>query len=131
MLNWPVLSTVTFLPLIGAAIIFLFIQGDEEIHKRNMRHVALGVTTVTFLVSLLIWIGFDPANPGFQFVERAEWLGGFMSYHMGVDGISMLFVILTTSSRPSASKSPETSPTGKSPTERRTSSSSPSALPRR
>jgi NADH-quinone oxidoreductase subunit M len=96
MLNWPVLSTVTFLPLIGAAIIFLFIQGDEEIHKRNMRHVALGVTSVTFLVSLLIWIGFDPANPGFQFVERADWLGGFMTYQMGVDGISMLFVILTT-----------------------------------
>jgi NADH-quinone oxidoreductase subunit M len=96
MLNWPILSTVTFLPLIGAAIIFLFIQGDEEIHRRNMRHVALGVTSVTFLVSLLIWIGFDPANPGFQFIERADWLGGFMTYHMGVDGISMLFVILTT-----------------------------------
>ena len=96
MLNWPILSTVTFLPLIGAAIIFLFIQGDEEIHRRNMRHVTLGVTSVTFLVSLLIWIGFEPANPGFQFVERSDWLGGFMSYHMGVDGISMLFVILTT-----------------------------------
>ncbi|MDQ0327328.1 NADH-quinone oxidoreductase subunit M [Rhodopseudomonas julia] len=96
MLNWPILSTITFLPLVGAGIIFFFIHGDEEVHRRNIRHVALGVTVVTFLVSLLLWIGFDPANPGFQFVENADWLGGFMSYRMGVDGISMLFVILTT-----------------------------------
>ncbi|WP_128293943.1 NADH-quinone oxidoreductase subunit M [Afifella aestuarii] len=96
MLNWPILSTITFLPLVGAGIIFFFIHGDEEVHRRNMRHVALGVTVVTFLVSLLLWIGFDPQNPGFQFVENADWLGGFMSYRMGVDGISMLFVILTT-----------------------------------
>jgi NADH-quinone oxidoreductase subunit M len=96
MITWPILSTVTFLPLVGAAIIFFFIRGDEEIHRRNMRHVALGVTSVTFLVSLLIWAGFDPNNPGFQFVEEADWFGGFFSYRMGVDGISMLFVILTT-----------------------------------
>ncbi|MGQ7791927.1 NADH-quinone oxidoreductase subunit M [Faunimonas sp. B44] len=93
---WPILSTVTFLPLVGAAIILLFIHGDEEVHRRNIRHVALGVTTVTFLVSLMVWMGFDAENPGFQFVEEANWFGGFMSYRMGVDGISMLFVILTT-----------------------------------
>jgi len=96
MMNWPILSTVTFLPLIGAGIIFLFIHGDEEVHRRNIRHVALGVTVVTFLVSLLLWAGFDTENPGFQFTEHADWLGGYMSYRMGVDGISMLFVILTT-----------------------------------
>ncbi|WP_026380116.1 NADH-quinone oxidoreductase subunit M [Afifella pfennigii] len=96
MLSWPILSTITFLPLIGAGIIFFFIHGDEEVHRRNIRHVALGVTVVTFLVSLLLWIGFDPENPGFQFTEEAAWLGGYMSYRMGVDGISMLFVILTT-----------------------------------
>jgi NADH-quinone oxidoreductase subunit M len=54
------------------------------------------VTTLTFLVSLLIWWRFDPTNPGFQFVEEAGWGGAFMQYRMGVDGISMLFVILTT-----------------------------------
>ena len=96
MLNWPILSTITFLPLVGAAIIFFLINGDEEVHRRNMRHVALGVTTATFAVSLLIWIGFDFDNPGFQFTENAEWFGSFMRYQMGVDGISMLFVILTT-----------------------------------
>ena len=95
-MSWPVLSTVTYLPLVGAAIIFLFIPGEGEAQKRNIRHVALGVTTLTFVVSLLIWWNFDLRNPGFQFVEEAEWTGGFMNYRMGVDGISMLFVILTT-----------------------------------
>ena len=95
-MTWPILSTVTFLPIVGAAIIFLFINGDSEAHRKNIRNVALGVTTLTFLVSLLIWWNFDPENPGFQFVEEAAWSGRFMTYRMGVDGISMLFVILTT-----------------------------------
>jgi len=95
-MTWPILSTVTFLPLAGAAIIFLFIHGDTEAHRKNIRNVALGVTVLTFLVSLLIWLNFDPENPGFQFVEEARWSGSYMSYRMGVDGISLLFVILTT-----------------------------------
>jgi NADH-quinone oxidoreductase subunit M len=95
MFDWPILSTVIFLPLVGAAIIFFFINGDEPIHRRNIRHVALGVTALTFAISLLVWIGFDHDEPGFQFVEEAGWFG-FFSYRMGVDGISMLFVILTT-----------------------------------
>ena len=95
-MTWPILSTVTFLPLVGAAIILFFIRGDSDAHRRNIRNVSFGVTTLTFLVSLLIWWNFDATNPGFQFVEEAAWTGGFMQYRMGVDGISMLFVILTT-----------------------------------
>ncbi len=95
-MTWPILSAVTYLPLVGAAIIFFFIRGDGEAERRNILNVALGVTTLTFLVSLLIWWNFDPGNPGFQFVEEANWTGAFMHYRMGVDGISMLFVILTT-----------------------------------
>ena len=95
-MTWPILSTITFLPLVGAAIILFFIRGDSEAHRRNIRNVSFGVTTLTFLVSLLIWWNFDATNPGFQFVEEAAWTGGFMQYRMGVDGISMLFVILTT-----------------------------------
>ena len=95
-MNWPILSTVTYLPLVGAAIVFFFIHGETAAHRKNILHVALGVTTLTFLVSLLIWWNFDPQNPGFQFLEEAPWSGGFMTYRMGVDGISMLFVILTT-----------------------------------
>ena len=95
MTDWPILSTVTFLPVVGALLI-LIVRGDDESARRNIYYIALWTTVVTFLVSLLIWIDFDKANPGFQMVERTEWLGGSIAYSMGVDGISMLFVILTT-----------------------------------
>ena len=95
MTDWPILSTVTFLPTIGALLV-LVIRGDDEIARRNVYHVALWTTAVTFVLSLLVWAGFDPRDPGFQMVERSEWLGSRISYSMGVDGISMLFVILTT-----------------------------------
>jgi NADH-quinone oxidoreductase subunit M len=94
MSNWPILSTVTFLPAIGALMI-LVIRGDDDIARRNIYHVALWTTAVTFVLSLFIWANFDTADPGFQMVERADWLGSTISYAMGVDGISMLFVILT------------------------------------
>jgi NADH-quinone oxidoreductase subunit M len=95
MAGMPILSLVTFLPLVGVLII-LFINDDSEIARRNIRMVSLLTTGFTFVISLLIWIGFDTADPGFQFVEKADWLDSGISYHMGVDGISMLFVILTT-----------------------------------
>lgn len=94
-IGWPILSVVTFLPLLGAVFI-LAIRGDDEIAIRNARYVALWTTIITFLLSLLIWIEFDPNTAAFQFVEREEWLGGSITYHMGIDGISLLFVILTT-----------------------------------
>ncbi|MFZ1681929.1 MAG: NADH-quinone oxidoreductase subunit M [Rhizobiaceae bacterium] len=95
MTDWPILSTVTFLPLVGAALILLIRDGSDAA-VRNIRMIALWTTLVTFAVSALIWIGFDNGDPGFQMVEKVEWLGGGIAYHMGVDGISMLFVILTT-----------------------------------
>jgi NADH-quinone oxidoreductase subunit M len=95
MSSMPLLSIVTFLPLVGAAFIFLA-RGQEEIVARNARSVALWTTTITFAVSLLIWLNFDNSTANFQFVEKVEWIGAGINYHMGVDGISMLFVILTT-----------------------------------
>ncbi|MBK1866238.1 NADH-quinone oxidoreductase subunit M [Taklimakanibacter albus] len=95
MSGWPILSVVTFLPLVGAAFV-LAIRGNDAVALRNMRWAALWTTIVTFVLSLLIWHYFDTANPDFQFVEKLSWLGDTASYHMGVDGISMLFVILTT-----------------------------------
>ncbi|GJM00280.1 MAG: NADH-quinone oxidoreductase subunit M [Methyloligella sp.] len=95
MTDWPILSAVTFLPLIGAAFIFL-IRGETEGAQQNARYVALWTTVITFLISLLIWVDFNNATADFQFVERHDWLGGAFNYYMGVDGISMLFVILTT-----------------------------------
>ena len=94
-IGWPILSAVTFLPLMGALFIFL-IRSDDEVAVRNARYVALWTTMITFVVSLLIWVDFDPTTSEFQFVESHEWLGGAISYRMGLDGISMPFVILTT-----------------------------------
>ncbi|ESY77979.1 NADH:ubiquinone oxidoreductase subunit M [Mesorhizobium sp. LNHC221B00] len=95
MTAWPILSLVTFLPLVGVLLI-LFINDDSENARRNIRAIALLTTTFTFIISLFIWTGFDNSQAGFQFVEKAAWLDSGISYHMGVDGISMLFVILTT-----------------------------------
>ncbi len=95
MTDWPILSVITFLPLVGALFI-LVVRGDDEVAARNARWVALWTTLVTFVVSLLLLPGFDAAAPGFQFVEKTPWLAGLASYHMGVDGISLPFVVLTT-----------------------------------
>ena len=96
MADLPILSVVTFLPLVGALITFL-IWEDSEVARRNVKFVALFTTVVTFLVSLGIWYRFDNSQSGFQMVEKVDWIQqGGISYHMGVDGISMLFVILTT-----------------------------------
>jgi NADH-quinone oxidoreductase subunit M len=95
MTDWPILSTVTFLPLVGVALLLLT-RGDTSLGRRNILNVALLTTVFTFVVSLFIWINFDNSNVGFQMVEKHAWLGTGISYHVGVDGISMLFVILTT-----------------------------------
>jgi NADH-quinone oxidoreductase subunit M len=89
------LSIVTFLPLIAAVILALFLRGEEEAAQRSAKWLALIATSATFLVSIAVYVQFDPANTGFQMVEEHEWLGGF-TYKMGVDGISVLFVLLTT-----------------------------------
>src|SRR6201996_6569997 len=95
MTTWPVLSVVTFLPVVGALLIYL-VRGDDEAAQRNARWIALWTTIVTFAVSLILVARFDPAQADFQFVEKAPWLANTITYHMGVDGISLPFVILTT-----------------------------------
>ncbi len=90
-----VLSLTTFLPLLGAVILALFLRGDDAAAQRNAKWVALLTTVTTFIASLFILANFDPADPGFQMVETRNWLLG-LQYKMGVDGISILFVMLTT-----------------------------------
>jgi len=96
MSDWPILSIITFLPLLGALFIFFLVRGEDEIAERGAKYVALWTTIITFILSIFIWIEFDFTTSGFQFVEERPWLGDTISYRMGVDGISMLFVILTT-----------------------------------
>jgi len=92
----PILSLLTFLPLAGAVFI-LTVRGDDAIVARNARYVALWTTSANFLLSLYLWFNFDSSVATFQFVENVEWMPVLgLKYHMGVDGISMLFVLLTT-----------------------------------
>jgi NADH-quinone oxidoreductase subunit M len=98
-MTWPILSVVTFLPLLGALLIALMAHGNSPMARGTSRWIALWATIVTFAVSLLLIKNFDPASAEFQFVEKMNWLG-VASYHMGVDGISLLFVILTTALMP-------------------------------
>ncbi|MGH7044838.1 MAG: NADH-quinone oxidoreductase subunit M [Stellaceae bacterium] len=96
--HWPLLSLVTFLPLVGVAFI-LILRGEPEAVARNARWIALWTSLVVFALSIVLWVEFDPTSSGFQFVERADWvtLGGFtISYHMGIDGISLFFILLST-----------------------------------
>jgi len=96
MSSWPILSLVTFLPLVGVLFI-LFIRGEPDVVARNARYVALWTSLITFVVSLSLWIGFERGTADFQFVEKTEWIPDLgISYHMGVDGISVLFVLLST-----------------------------------
>jgi NADH-quinone oxidoreductase subunit M len=92
-MSWPILSTITFLPLLGALLIVL-LRGNDESVTRNARYIALWTTLVTLGLSLLLWRAFDPTTAQFQFIEERAWLGT-IKYRMGVDGISMPFVVLT------------------------------------
>src|SRR5512140_862911 len=97
-LNWPILSVVTFLPLLGALFI-CFVRGNDNLAKGTARWVSMWTTLVTFAISLVMVWRFDASSPEFQYVEKYNWLG-IASYHMGVDGISLPFVILTTALMP-------------------------------
>ena len=95
MASWPILSIVTFLPLVGALIIMALPQTEAGV--RNIRWTALWTSLITFIVSLFILVNFDARNPGFQLMERAEWIPGTgIIYQKGVDGISIWFVLVAT-----------------------------------
>ncbi|MDR3420445.1 MAG: NADH-quinone oxidoreductase subunit M [Xanthobacteraceae bacterium] len=98
MTSWPILSVVTFLPI--AAALFITFLRDDEAGARNTRWVALWTTLITFAISLILVWRFDLASADFQFLEKRPWLGGAITYAMGVDGISLPFVILTTALMP-------------------------------
>jgi NADH-quinone oxidoreductase subunit M len=96
MTELPILSLVTFLPMVGTLFI-LTIQGEPDVVARNARSVALLTSLVTFILSLFLWINFENGTAAFQFVEEVPWMPSYnIGYRMGVDGISMPFVLLTT-----------------------------------
>ena len=92
----PIVSLVTFLPLFGALFI-LFVRGEPAVVARNARWGALWTSLITFVASLFLWFDFDASSAEFQFVDEAAWIPAFnMTYRVGVDGISLFFVLLTT-----------------------------------
>jgi NADH-quinone oxidoreductase subunit M len=93
------LSIITFLPLVAAVILALFMRGDDAAARQGAKWLAMFTTLATFVISLFVLFRFDPSNTGFQFVEEREWILG-LNYRMGVDGISILFVMLTTALMP-------------------------------
>jgi NADH-quinone oxidoreductase subunit M len=96
--HWPLLSLVTFLPLVGVGFI-MTARGEEAVVARNARNIALSTSLIVFALSIVLWVEFDPTTAAFQFVERAHWvsIGGVaINYHMGIDGISLFFVLLST-----------------------------------
>lgn len=94
-INNNILTILTFLPLVGVFFL-LIVPGNDDLAKNNMRRIALATTLVTFVFSLVMWAMFDSSNAGFQFVQNYSWIGdNVIGYRMGVDGISILFIVLT------------------------------------
>ena len=98
--GFPLLSLVTWLPLVGV-LVLMSVRGDEATVAANARWTALWTSLIVFVLSLVLWVKFDKADGGFQFVETAAWLPQWgVNYKMGVDGISVLFVLLSTALTP-------------------------------
>jgi len=94
-MSWPILSTLLLIPIFGT-ITILLISSNDDIGKRNIKNVALYTSIVNFIFSLLLWINFDKLISSFQYVEQYYWLSENITYHVGVDGISVFLIILTT-----------------------------------
>ncbi len=90
-----ILTILTFLPLVGALFV-LIVPGNDKIALNNIRRISFVTTGLTFVFSLIMWSMFDASSPGFQFVIDQDWMGDVIGYRMGVDGISILFIVLTT-----------------------------------
>ena len=94
MINFPILSSLILLPSIGA--FFLFFNKSNNENNLTVKYVALFTSLVNFVLSIYLWISFDQTTSEFQFVEDRIWIENFINYKVGVDGISILFIILTT-----------------------------------
>jgi len=94
-MTFPILSSLILLPLIGGLFILLSRSSDKS-NYQSSKYVALFVSFANFFVSIYLWYIFDPGTSDFQFVENRLWLEGFINYKVGIDGISILFIVLTT-----------------------------------
>ena len=93
-MNFPILSFIIFFPLIGALFI-LFIKNNPENNNLNARYVAIFTSFTNFALTIYLWFLFDNLSSDFQFVENREWLRGYVNFKLGIDGISIFFILLT------------------------------------
>ena len=94
-MNFPILSAIIFIPLIGALFI-LVTRGNSKNIEKNSKYVAIFSSLVNFFLSLFLWYSFDTTTSNFQFIEKRNWINGFVNFQLGIDGISILFILLTT-----------------------------------
>jgi len=92
-MDFPILSLITILPLVGAIFIFIFDNNQSE--NKNTIYVSLFTSFVNFFLAVFLWYSFDKNTPDFQFIEEANWINGFIKFKFGIDGISILFIVLT------------------------------------
>jgi len=92
-MNFPILSLITFLPIIGAFFIFIF--SSDKTEGKNSIYVSLFTSFVNLFLAIFLWYSFDKSTSEFQFIEQASWINGFIKFKFGIDGISILFIVLT------------------------------------
>ena len=92
-MNFPILSSLILLPAIGALFILF---GRSSSNYNGAKYISLFISLANFVLSIYLWFLFDSTNSSFQFVEEKIWLQGFINYKVGIDGISILFIVLTT-----------------------------------
>jgi len=94
-MNFPILSAIIFIPLIGALFIFAT-RGEQKNVEKNSQYIAVFSSVTNFFIALFIWYSFDTSTAEFQFIENKNWIDGFVNFQIGIDGISILFILLTT-----------------------------------
>ena len=90
-MNFPILSAIIFIPLVGA-IFILVTKGEQKTVIKNSKYVAIFSSLANLLLSLFLWYSFDATTSEFQFVEKKNWIEGFINFQLGIDGISILFL---------------------------------------
>ena len=91
-MNFPILSTIIFLPLLGAAFIFL---SSQKVENKSGVYISIFTSIANLLLVFFLWHSFDKNLVGFQFLEEKNWISGFIKFKLGIDGISILFIVLT------------------------------------
>ena len=92
-MNFPILSSIIFLPLLGSIFIFL---SKSQSNNQSAVYVSLFTSIANFLLVLFLWYSFDKNSVDFQFIEERNWISGLIKFKLGIDGISILFIVLTT-----------------------------------